>query len=173
MDRLLIGRVWRPHGVRGELKVIPETDDPERFGALERVFLGTSPEAAREYRVQSVRFQPSKRGVTVVLKIEGIATFEDAEAVRHQDVYAEEEDLPPLGEDEIFLHDLIGLDVVTDAGEPVGTVADVLVMPAHNVYVVSREGGDEAMIPAVPEFVLGIDLEAGKLVVRPIEGMLE
>ena len=173
MDRLLVGRVGRPHGVRGEVKVVPETDDPERFGDLEHVYLGRHADAATAYTVESVRYQHASRGLTVVLKLEGVASREAAEALRNQEVYAARDDLPPLAEDELFLHDLIGLAVVTEAGETVGTVSDVLQMPAHDLYVVARDGRADAMIPAVPEFVVEIDMDGGRLVVRPIEGLLE
>ena len=171
---LLVGHVGKTHGVRGEIKVIPETDDPERFAALETVFLGQQPEDAAPYRVASVRFQPTRRGPMVVLKFEGIETMEQAARLRRQAVFALEEDLPPLNDDEFFLHDLIGLDVVTEQGEAVGAVKDVLELRAHCVYVVARPGKPDAMIPAVPAFIVDVDLDgAQRLVVRPIEGLLD
>lgn len=173
MERLLVGRVYRAHGVKGEVKVIPETDDPERFEALDEVYLGDTAETAEPYGVESVRYQVGGKGVTVVLRLEGVTTREEADALRQHGVYADEDDLPPLGEGEVYLHDLIGLAVVDEAGEAVGTVRDVLQMPAHDVYVVARPGRPDAMIPAVPAFVVGVDLEGGRLVVRPIEGLLD
>ena len=168
-----MGRVGKTHGLRGEVKVIPETDDPKRFEALETVFLGKTPAQATPHTVASVRFQHTKRGPTVVLKLEGIDTVEGAALLRRLSVFAREEDLPPLADDEFFLHDLIGLDVLTDQGAAVGTVADVLEMPANNVYVVSRPGLPDALIPAVPAFIDAVDLEGGRIVVRPIEGLLD
>lgn len=173
MELLLIGRIWRAHGIRGELKVIPETDAPERFDELDVVYVGKGPDGTEPRRIEGVRLQHAKRGLTVVLRLEGVASREEADALRQYNVYADEADLPPLAADEIYLHDLVGLEVVTEEGEPVGTVGDVLQMPAHDVYLVHREGREDAMIPAVPEFVLDVDLEARRLVVRPIEGLLE
>ncbi len=171
---LLVGRIGKTHGVQGEVKVIPETDDPERFAALETVFLGQQPEDAAPHPVASVRFQQSKRGLTVVLKLDGIETMEQAAALRRKAVFAFEEDLPPLDDDEFFLHDLIGLDVVTEQGEGIGAVKDVLELPAHHVYVVARPDKPDAMIPAVPAFIAEIDIHgAQRLVVRPIEGLLD
>ena len=115
---LLVGRVGKTHGVQGEVKVIPETDDPKRFAALETIFLGQQPQDAAPHSVVSVRFQQSKRGLTVLLKLDGIETIEQAAALRRKAVFAFEEDLPPLDDDEFFLHDLIGLDVVTEQGNP-------------------------------------------------------
>ena len=170
---LLVGRVGKTHGLRGEVKVIPETDDPKRFADLETVFLGNEPGEATPHTVAAVRLQPTRRGPTVVLKLEGIDTIEEAASLRRQRVFAREEDLPPLADGEFFLHDLIGLDVVTDQGEPVGTVKDVLELPANNVYVVARSGRPDTLIPAVPAFIDEMDIEGRRLVVRPIEGLLD
>ncbi|MFQ5568548.1 MAG: ribosome maturation factor RimM [Rhodothermales bacterium] len=170
---LLIGRVGKTHGVRGEVKVIPETDDPGRFAGLESVFMGHQPEKTTPHAVESVRFQQSRRGTTVVLKLAGIETIDEAAALRRLSVFALEDDLPPLAEGEYFLHDLIGLHVVTDQGEPVGKVREVLELPAHLVYVVVRPGKPDALIPAVPEFIAEVDLDASRIVVQPIDGLLD
>jgi 16S rRNA processing protein RimM len=170
---LLVGTVLRAHGVRGELKVLPETDDLDRFEAFERVYLGAGPEAVQERRVQSARMQQTKRGQIVILALEGVATREDAEALRALGVYVPEADVPPLADDEVFVHDLVGLAVETDAGETVGTVQQVLELPAQNVLVVARPDGPDVLVPAVPAFVVSIDVAGGTLVIRPIEGLLD
>lgn len=173
-ELLLVGRVGKPHGVRGELKVIPETDDPARFEDLATLFIGPSPAEAAPHGVEGVRFQQTKRGLTVLVRLDGVASVEAASALRRQEVYAREADLPPLGDDEFFLHDLVGLDVYTDAHEaPLGTVRDVLDLPMHPVLVVARRGQPDVLVPAVPEFLDEVDLDAGRLVVRPIEGLIE
>ncbi len=171
-ELLLVGRVGTTHGVRGEVKVMPETEDPSRFTELDTVFVGQAPEQATARRVESVRFQQGRRGVTVVLKLAGFDTPEAAATLRRQAVFARAADLPPPDDDEFFLHDLIGARVVTDAGEEVGTLKDILELSAHAVYVVSRPGKPEAMIPAVPVFIAEVDLERKTLVVHPIEGLL-
>ena len=170
---LLVGRVGKTHGIRGAVKVIPETDDPTRFADLETVFVGKKPAEAAPHGVVSAHLQPTKRGPTVVLKLEGIDTIEEASSLRRLLVFAREEDLPPLADGEFFLHDLIGLDVLTDQGEAVGTVKEVLELPANNVYVVARSGRPDALIPAVPAFIEVVDIEQRRLVVRPIEGLLD
>ena len=170
---LIVGKVLRAHGVQGEMKVVPETDDPQRFEALERIYIGGSPAGVREYAVASVRYQPTKRGLVVLLRLADVNLPEAADALRGSWVYALEEDLPPLEEDEVFLYDLIGLDVVTEAGEPVGTVRDVLEGSAHPLYLVTRDGRPDVMIPAVPEFIADVDTEAQRLTIRPIEGLLD
>jgi 16S rRNA processing protein RimM len=168
-----LGRIYRPHGVRGELKVAPDMDDPTRFEALDVVYVGSNERRVTRHRITSVRYQETKRGITVILQLDGIADRSNAEVIAKQSLYANEEDLPPLGDDELFVHDLIGLDVVTEDGTAVGTLSNVLPMPAHDMYVVHRPGHAEQMIPAVDDFIVDVDLEAGRVVIRPIEGLLE
>lgn len=168
-----VGFVFRPHGMEGELKVNPEhTDDPARFEELDTVYLGRSPHAVTRHEIASVRYQETKRGTTVILGLADVASRSDAEAVIKQKVFADEADLE-LADDEIFIHDLVGLSVVTEAGETLGTVANYMEMPAQDVFVVHRPEADEAMIPAVEDFIVDIDLDGGRLVVRPIEGLLD
>ncbi len=170
---ILIGRIFRAHGVRGEVKVIPETDDPERFRDLECVRVGRSLEKTESCAVETVRFQQSRHGVTVILKLQGVASREEADALRQALVYAREEDLPPLAEDELFIHDLIGLQVVTEDGAVVGAVKDILEMPGHDTLLIERDGQPDAMIPLVPEFIVEMRVQEARVVVRLIEGLLE
>lgn len=171
-DLLLVGRVLKAHGTGGEVKVIPETDDPARFELLETVYVGRAPDQAPPRAVESVRHQRTKRGPLVLLKLGGTDDRSAAEALRKQQVYAAASDLPPLEEDEVFIHDLVGLAVVNEEGRHLGTVEDVVQGLAHDIFVVAREGQQEpATIPAVDAFVREVDFDRGRLVVRPIEGM--
>ncbi len=170
---LLVGQVWRAHGVKGEVKVVPETDDPSRFEDLRLVFVGTTPASAVARRVETVRLQPTKRGLLAIVKFEGVDSREEVDALRRSHVFAREGDLPALEGDEYYIHDLIGLEVLTVAGEIVGTVEDVIAGPAQEVLVVARRDKKAVMIPVVDEFVDEIDLEERRIVIRPIEGLLE
>ena len=168
-----VGFVFRAHGMDGELKVDPSaTDDPSRFEVLPTVYVGAAPHRVHEHSVTSVRYQQTKRGTTVILGLEDIESRTDAEALAKQNVYAAEDDLE-LGEDEVFVHELVGLSVVTEAGEVLGTVANYMEMPAQDVFVVTRENGEETMLPAIEDFILEIDMEGERLVVAPIEGLLD
>lgn len=170
---LLVGTCGPPHGVRGEVKVIPETDDPERLAALDRVFVGADAERARERTVEAMRFHPTKRGVVALVHFAGIGDRDMAELLRGQGVYASEADLPALEGDDVFLHDLLGLDVVTEDGTDVGTVEDVMTGGAQNLLVVRRPGQPDALVPDVDEIVTSIDLDAARITIRPPEGLLE
>ena len=177
-DLLLMGRVGRPHGVRGELKAVPETDDPQRFTGLARVFLGASEATANEVAVEGVRFQYPKGRTVVLLALAGVDSVEAAEDLRGQLLFAHPDDLPPLDEGEAFLHDLVGLDVFVvgedgdEAGAtPLGTVRD-LYDGAQLLFAIRRPGKPEVLLPDVDEFVVRLDLDARRLYVRPPEGLL-
>jgi len=170
---LLMGHVGKPHGLQGTCKVIPETDDPQRFALLQRVYIGSSPEQVHGYEIEQARMQYTRRGTVVLLTLAGVDTPEKASALSRLSLFARETDLPALAEDEFFLHDIVGLDVWTDKGQQVGSVRDVWEMPASNVYVVERPDGEDLLIPAVPAFIEHIDQDGSRLVVRPIDGLLD
>lgn len=173
-ELLLVGRVVRAHGTGGEVKVAPETDDPDRLAALPTLYVGRSERDAAPHAVEGVRFQQTKRGPLALVKLEDVGGREAANGLKKMRVFAAAADLPPLEDGEAFIHDLIGLRVESAGDEPIGTVKDVLDVPAHAVYVVGRPGGrPDALIPAVEAFVEEVDLEAGRLVVCPIEGLLD
>jgi 16S rRNA processing protein RimM len=168
-----VGFVFRPHGMDGELKIDPSsTDDPARFEELPFVFLGAQPHRVTRHPVASVRYQQTKRGVTVILGVEGIEDRDDAEAVAKFKVFATEEALE-LGEDELFAHELVGWTVVTEDDTILGTVANLMEMPAQDMFVVRTPDDEEKMIPAVEDFVLAIDEKEEQVVVRPIDGLME
>lgn len=170
---LLMGRIWRAHGLQGEVKVIPETDEPERFEDLPVVFIGRTPSTAEPLDVESVRYQSAKKGTLVILKLDTVDSKDDADALREAMVYARLDDVPPLEEDEYFLHDLIGLRAVLEDGEEIGVVDSVMELPAQDLLVISRKDRKPALVPAVSEFVVNIDLDAGQILIRPIEGLLD
>jgi 16S rRNA processing protein RimM len=172
-DLLLVGRIGPAHGVKGEVKVVPETDDPARFANLDTVFVGEEAETAVPAQVESVRFQEGQHGTTPLVKLESISSREEAEEKRGLLVFARQEDLPPLEPGEFFLHSLQGMNVEGEDGERIGAVRDVIELPGHPILVIGRSGAPDAMIPAVPEFVVDVDLDAGRIVVRIIEGLLE
>jgi len=123
--------------------------------------------------VEALRFHPTKRGVVALVHFDGIGDRDMAELLRGQGVYAAEADLPALESDNVFLHDLLGLDVVTEDGLEVGTVGDVMTGGAQNLLVVRRPGQPDALVPDVDEIVTSIDLDAARITIRPPEGLLE
>lgn len=159
-----IGEVVATFGRRGEVKVRPYTDFPEHFEELDDVRAATEGAGSRSLRIESVRHH--KRAV--IIKFAGIDDMSAAEALRGTRLLIREAELMPLEEDEYYIHDIIGLDVVTTEGEHLGKVREVRRSPGNDVYVTDR-----AMIPAVKEFVVNIDLHGKKMVVRLVEGLVQ
>jgi 16S rRNA processing protein RimM len=160
---LAIGRVLRPHGVRGELRVEIHTDYPERFGVYRRVYLGSDHTA---YQISGHRFHQGR----VLLKLREVTDRTAAEELRGQWVYIAMEDALPLAEGEVYLHDMLGLRVLTVEGEELGEVTDLIETGANPVYVVRGMQG-EILIPDIPDVIEKIDLEAGELIVHLMEGL--
>jgi 16S rRNA processing protein RimM len=168
-----VGFIFRPHGMDGELKIDPSsTDDPTRFEDLPVLFVGPHPRRVVRHPVASVRYQQTKRGVTVILGLEGIDNRDDAEAVAKMKVFATEKALD-LEKGELFAHELVGWDVVTDDGASLGTVANLLQMPAQEMFIVRTPEDEQKMVPAVEDFILALDEEAERVVVRPIDGLMD
>lgn len=160
---LAIGRILRPHGVRGEVRVEIHTDFPERFGVYQRVYLGPG---HRPYEIEGHRFHQGR----VLLKFREVIDRTAAGELRGQWVYIAVEDAVPLAEGEVYLHDMLGLRVETVEGEELGEVADIIETGANPVYVVRGLQG-EILIPDIPDVIEAIDLEGGELIVRLIEGL--
>ncbi len=166
MDLIAVGKVIRPHGIGGVVKVLSYSDDPTRLERVAQLYVGQNDSSPRGARV--VGYQ----GRYILLKLEGSETREEANTLRGSDLRARVEDLPPLADGEYYVHDIVGLDVLLPGGEPVGTIVEVLSLPAGDVYVVET-GEKRAMIPAVREFVKSVDLEGRRMVVEPPPGLLE
>ena len=167
-DMLRVGVISSTHGVRGEVKVFPTTDDPARFEELETVLLDTGKEKL-ELEIAGVKFFKNM----VILKFKGYDSINDVERYRGRDLWITREQAVPLGEDENFVADLIGLAVVTDGGETLGTMKDVMFTGANDVYVVERENGKELLLPAIKDCILDVDLENGVMTVPVLDGLLD
>ena len=160
---LAVGRVVAPRGVRGELKVRPETEDAHRFALLDEVLLG---EQRRPFAVRGVRFF----GGLVLLRLEGVNDREQAEARRGAVVWIPQEQGLALEEGQYYYHQIEGLTAVTVEGEVLGRVIQVLPTGANDVYVV-RGDRQDILLPAIRDVIAQVDLEAGRLVVRLLEGL--
>ena len=165
--RFQIGVISSTHGIRGEVKVFPTTDDPKRFKKLKEVILDTGKEEL-VLKIQGVKFFKK----FVILKFEGYDNINDIEKYKGKSLCVERKDAVPLKKDEYFIADLIGMKVVTDAGEPFGMLKDVLETGANDVYVVETEEGKEALLPAIKECVLKINMEESVITVHIMDGLL-
>lgn len=165
-DLLQVGIITTTHGVRGEVKVFPTTDDPARFKKLKHVILDTGKEKL-ELEIAGVKFFKNM----VILKFKGIDNINDVENYRKMSLYVTRENAVKLKEDEYFIADLIGMEVVTDEDERLGTLTDVMQTGANDVYVVKTEDGEELLIPAIRDCIRALDVEAGRMCVHLLPGL--
>ncbi len=154
------GKIVNTHGVKGEVKIEPWFDAPEVFCRLKRIFID-----GKEVKV--LRSRP--QGHMVIAALDGVSDIDDAIPLKNKVLQFDREDVKlPQGEN--FISDLIGLDAIDDeTGEKIGVISDVLTLPAGNIYEI--KGQREILVPAVPEFVVSADVEAGTVRFRLIEGM--
>ena len=166
-DRLRVGVITSPHGIRGEVKIFPTTDDPERFKKLKKVIIDTHKEQ-KEMEIGGIKFFKNM----VIATLSGIEDRTQAEKYRSADILIEREDALPLGEDEYYICDILGFTVTNDDGTILGTLEDVLTSCANDVYVVKRDNGKELLIPSTKECVLSTDLNSKNIVVHLLKGMI-
>lgn len=167
-DRLQVGVITSPHGVRGEAKVYPTTDDPARFKKLKRVLLDDG-KREREVTVTSVKFFKN----LVILKFEGIDDRDEAEKLRQAKLFVNRDQAVKLKKDEYFIADLIGLSVSSDEGEALGTLGDVLKTGANDVYVIKKEGAPDLLVPAIRDCIRSVDIAQGRMTVHLLPGLRE
>lgn len=153
-DMLRVGVFANTHGVRGEIKVFPTTDDAQRFKKLKKVYLDTGKEKM-ELEISSVRFFKN----LVILKFKGIDNINDIEKYKGKDLLVTRDQAVPLEEDEYFIYDIIGAKVVTEDGNEFGQLKEVLQTGANDVYVVKTTEGKEILLPVIEECILDIDIE--------------
>ena len=162
MDIIKLGKITAPQGIKGEVRVYPYTDKLTRFSEIEAVLLN-----GKRCRIQKVRYMKNM----AVLKLEGIDDRNAAEAVRNQELLLSREDLWEQPEDTYFVDDLVGCRVVSEDGTPVGTLKTIHSRPAQDLYEIEKTGGSTFLLPAVKEFVRGVDIENKTITIHLIEGL--
>lgn len=163
---MTIGQITKPHGVRGEVRVTPLTDDPKRFEWLDSVFVGTVHPI--KIRIAGVRYHQE----LILLKFEGYPDRDSVEQFRDQLLQVPEDEAVPLADGEYFLYQAIGLKVQTEEGTLLGNVREILETGANNVFVVAGAKG-ELLIPDIPDVICTVDIEHGRIVIRPMPGLLD
>ena len=168
MEQMLqIGVITSTHGVRGEVKVFPTTDDSARFKKLETILLDTGKELLT-LEIQGIKFFKQ----FVILKFKGIDDINEIEKYKHCPLLVKREDAVPLEEDEYFIADMLGMEVVTEEGEILGTLKDVLGTGANDVYIVESTKHGEVLIPAIKECILNVDIKNQKMKVHLLRGLI-
>lgn len=167
-ERLQVGVIASTHGVRGEVKVFPTTDDVRRFKKLKEVILDTGKEN-RILEIEQVKFFKQ----FAILKFKGIDTLDEVEKYRKKSLYVTRENAVRLNKDEYFIADLIGLKVLDEAGEALGELEDVIETGANDVYQIKMNDGRQFLLPAIRQCVLEVDVEAGFMKIHILEGLLD
>ncbi len=167
-DKFQIGAVTSTHGLRGELKVYPTTDEPARYHKLKEVILDTGKEQL-SLKIEHARLFKQM----VIIKFEGFDHINEVEKFKGAKLYVMRENALELREDEYYFADLAGLRVETEEGQLLGKVTDILQTGANDVYVIGRERQKDLLIPAIKDCVKQIDLENGRMVIHLLPGLLE
>ena len=168
MEQLLqVGVISSTHGVRGEVKVFPTTDDVKRFKKLKKVILDSGKEQL-PLEIEGVKFFKQ----FVILKFRGIDNINDIEKYKGKRLLVDREHAVKLKKDEYFIADMIGMDVFTEDGELFGALKDVMETGANDVYIIEMSDGKEVLVPAIKQCILDVDIENRKMVIHLLEGLV-
>lgn len=169
ISELQIGVITQTHGIKGEVKVFPTTDDAARYKKLKEVIMDTGRERL-DMEIEGVKFFKQY----VIVKFKGYDSINDVEKYKSAKLYVTRDKAVRLKKDEYFVADLIGMQVVTEEGEDFGILKDVMATGANDVYVVKRgdANGSEVLLPAIRECVKSIDMETGVITVHIMDGLL-
>ena len=165
--QLQVGVISSTHGVRGEVKVFPTTDDVTRFRQLKKVYLDTGREML-PVEIQNVKFFKQ----FAILKFKGIDNINDIEKYRGKSLMIDREDAVDLEEDEYFIADMIGMKVCTEDGSEFGTLKDVMETGANDVYIIDSLEHGEVLIPAIRECILDVDMDEERMTIHLMEGLV-
>lgn len=160
LERLTIGRIVSPHGVRGEIRMYIYSHFPERIPQLPYVFIGDEEQPRKVLRARL-------KDNLAIIRVEGITTREMADELRDQIIQIDLENAAPLEEGEFYHFEIIGLTAVDESGNVLGAVVDIIETGANDVYVIRDEDDNETLIPALKDVVPEISIEEGKMVIRP------
>ena len=167
-QKLQVGIITATHGLKGEVKVYPTTDDPGRFRRLKKVILDNG-KVSEDLEIESVKYFKQ----FVILKFKGLDDIEQVEKYRKASLYVTRDNAVRLKKDEFFIADLIDMKVVNEDGSPLGTLRDVITTGANDVYEVALDEGGTVLIPAIKECILDVDVENAVMRVHLLEGLLD
>lgn len=165
---LQIGEIVNTHGVRGEVKLIPLTDDPRRFDELEWVYIEKD-EVMEKHSIQSIKYSKN----SLIIKFSDIASMDEADKYKYSFVLIDRENAIKLPEDSFFICDILGLDVFDETGVLLGQLKDVLKTGSNDVYVVRNDSGREILLPALKSVVNSISPEKNRIDVIIPKGLLD
>ena len=166
-DMLKVGILSSTHGVHGEMKVFPTTDDVRRFKKLKEVMLLKGDEYL-PLKIEGVKFFKQ----FVIIKFEGYDSINDIEKYKGMGIFVTRENAVPLKKDEYFMADLLGLGVIDDEGRVLGELTDIMQTGANDVYVIKLKAGGELLLPAIKQCILDVDINEGIMKVHVLKGLM-
>ncbi|MCR5717330.1 MAG: ribosome maturation factor RimM [Lachnospiraceae bacterium] len=164
-----VGAITSTHGVRGEVKVFPTTDDPDKFHKLKSVRVRTEKGTEQTLEITQVKFFKN----LAILKFKGIDTMDEAQKLYHATLWVDRADAVPLGENEYYRADLMGMQVVTEDGEDFGTLTNIYETGANDVYEVEMADGKKVLLPAIHQCILQVDVAQAKMTIHVMDGLLD
>ena len=167
-DLLQVGAITQPHGIHGEVKVFPTTNDVKRFKKLKEVILDTGREQ-KVLEIEGVKFFKQY----AILKFKGYDNINDIEKYKGKPLLVTRENAVKLGRDEYFIADLIGIEVYDEDGKYLGVLQKVIETGANDVYEVKFADGREVLFPAIRQCILDVDMENRKMKVHIMDGLLD
>jgi 16S rRNA processing protein RimM len=167
-DFLQVGKVVNTHGVKGEVKVVPLTDDPQRYDKLKWVYAGND-DTKQILNIESVKYFKN----TVIIKFKEVPDMDGAINLKEQYLYVDRKNAVKLPKDTYFICDLIGSEVFETDGTKLGDLRDIIQTGSNDVYIVKSESGKEILVPALKSVVKEISIENKKIVVELPEGLIE
>ena len=163
---VIIGKFRRPHGIRGEIVMTVMTDFPEIIQPGQKIFVG---DGHQPYHVKGVRWH----GGDLLVSLKELPDRTAVEIFRNIMVYMKAEDTPDLPEGDFYLHQLVGMEVITDEDQHLGKIKEIILTGANDVYLIESVDGKELLLPAIDQVVLDINQEEGKVLVHIIPGLLD
>ncbi len=167
-DMLQVGVIANTHGVHGEVKVFPTTDDVKRFGKLKEVYLDTGKEKLL-LKIKGIRYQKNM----VIVKFCDIDNINDIEKYKNCGLWVTRDHAVKLKKGEYFIADMIGMQVITEDEQPLGILEEVMQTGANDVYVVKTKEGKEVLLPAIKQCILNIDIEQMQMKVHLMPGLVD
>ncbi len=164
-DYFVIGKIVNAQGIKGEVRAIPTTDDINRFKNLKEVYISRKNDMSL-HKIETVRFHKQ----FVLLKFEDINTRNDAELLKNTEIKIDKENAIPCDENEYYISDLYNMKVVTDEGEDIGIIEDIIFTGANDVYIVKKDDS-QILIPAIKQCILNVDINEKIMTVHLLEGL--
>lgn len=162
----VIGKIVNTQGIKGEMRVLPMTEDVKRFDELDFIYLDLKGKIEK-YNIKSIRYHKQ----FVLINLEGITDMTSAERLKGAEIKITEDMVLPLDENEYYIRDIYDMEVVTEEGEFLGSIKDIIYTGANDVYCVKDNEGNEILIPAIKQCILNVDVVNKKMTVKLLEGL--